>query len=384
MRAVWWMSALALALLTVAGRAQDVQPANWGRRNAPPPNCPPCLPDATPVPNAPAMPNDPNAASAPSSAAAALDEGARGAALASGQAAMPAFFGDLIGYSATRVVRDAHGNTRLVRVPIAARSGTKITDNESPRPTDRVFYTYNYFNDVNIGVNPGLPGVGLARHMVGFEKTLLDGDCSFGMRLPFSTITNTGGADGTFAGDLSLIFKYAFVNDRQTGDVLSGGLMLTVPTGQDIVVDQPNPLTGVVDGTTQDRFHPVIFQPFAGFIRSFNERLYVHGFTAVAVPTDARDVTIMWNDLGVGYRLYRNPNDRFIQAVIPTWEWHLNTPFTHRSAFTQPIGFSDQLNMTGGCYFQFPRSLLGVAAGFPVVGPRPFGVEAIASFTFRF
>ena len=28
--------------------------------------------------------------------------------------------------------------------------------------------------------------------------------------------------------------------------------------------------------------------------------------------------------------------------------------------------------------------VLGIAAGFPVTGPRPFGVEAIASFTFRF
>ncbi len=73
-----------------------------------------------------------------------------------------------------------------------------------------------------------------------------------------------------------------------------------------------------------------------------------------------------------------------MQGVVPTFEWHINTPLNHRGAFSTPIGFSDEVDMTGGCYFMLPRSVLGIAAGFPVTGPRPFGVEAIASFTFRF
>ena len=36
-------------------------------------------------------------------------------------------------------------------VSLAARGPFKISDNESPRPVDRVFATFNYFNNVGAG-----------------------------------------------------------------------------------------------------------------------------------------------------------------------------------------------------------------------------------------
>jgi hypothetical protein len=266
-----------------------------------------------------------------------------------------------------------------------ARSGAfKIAEYESPQPADRVYYAFNFYNDVNHSL--GVPGLDLFRHTIGFEKTFFGGDASFGMRLPFVRTSGLDGFDENRFSDMTLIFKYAMYKDCATGDVFSGGLALTVPTGGGITVDTPSTATTFAPAVTTDTFYPVIIQPFAGWVRSVGERFYLHGFHSIAVPTDGRDVTLLFNDVGIGAWLFRNPNagDRFLQAVVPTVEFHLNTPLTHRGAHTQPIGFADQLNLTFGTYIMFPRSTLGVACGMPLVGPRPFDAEGAINFTFRF
>jgi len=382
MRMAWWGLAVAVALCAAPAWAQELEQATWGKRSRQA-ECPPC-PELQPVPVPPGTPPAvPPSAQTPSDALvpeAFAQAGEGGTMPAEGYFAP--FFGDLIGYSGTRVVRDAHGNTTLVRVPIPARSGMKITENESPRPMNRVFYTYNFYSDVNGSLNPGM-GFGFSRHMLGFEKTFFGGDASFGMRLPFVSLSGPQGLLDSVFGDMTVIVKYAFINNRQTGDVFSGGLAVTVPTGDGIVLDLPN-ANGVIDGTVQEHFHPTVLQPWLGFIRFMTPRLYAQGFSSIAVPTDSRDVTILCNDLAFGYTIYRNPTDKFIQGIVPTVELHVNTPLNHRGARSIPLGFSDEVNMTCGCYMFLPRATLGGAVGFPMVGPRPFGVEAIGSFTFRF
>src|SRR5207247_1099521 len=94
-----------------------------------------------------------------------------------------------------------------VRVPVASQGAFKICENESPRPTDRVFFTYNFYSDATgapsgLGVprtdtvtNPNgtvtstpVPAVTIKldahREIFGFEKTFLDGNASIGMRAP--------------------------------------------------------------------------------------------------------------------------------------------------------------------------------------------------------
>src|SRR4029077_7370206 len=68
-----------------------------------------------------------------------------------------------------------------VRVPIATHASFKISDVESPRPSDRVYFNYNFYSQIPVGgVNADLH-----RELIGFEKTFKDGNASFGMRLPF-------------------------------------------------------------------------------------------------------------------------------------------------------------------------------------------------------
>jgi hypothetical protein len=245
------------------------------------------------------------------------------------------------------------------------RGASKISENESPRPADRIFFNYNYFNDVNLGK------VDVHRETFGFEKTFLNGDASFGVRIPFIQFSNQ---DGSQTGDLSLIGKYALIN--QPGAVLSTGIVVTLPTGS-------QPLA--FDFTKGQAIHSPVLQPFIGGIYNVTPDLFVQGFSSIAVPTDSRDVTMLFNSVGVGYWLYRRPaTDTFITGVIPTVEAHLNTPLNH-----QNDGIPDRLettvNVTGGAHIQiFNKATFGLAVGVPVSGPRPYNVEGLTSFNLRF
>src|SRR5262249_7261560 len=259
--------------------------------------------------------------------------------------------------------------------PVPGRySGIQITDNDSPRPTDRIYFGYNYYDQMGQGLNPGLGPITQNREWVGFEKTFLDGNASVGMRLPFVQL---GGPVGTgitssAVGDLSVLFKYAFVNNPVTGNVLASGLIVTTPT---------SPAGGLLsDGTSVP--HSVLLQPWAGFVWTFG-RGYVQGVTDLVVPTDGRDVTVFSNSLGVGYWLYRGDADRLLTGIIPVAEIHVRTPFSDRDP-NGLIFMQDMVNITGGVHFRFPRATLGGAVCVPVVGPRPWNVEAIAHLTFQF
>ena len=271
------------------------------------------------------------------------------------------------------VVQDTVAQQRLVRLTLAARySGVLITDNDNPRPQDRVYGGFNFYDDIGGSLNPGTGETDLQRQMVGFEKTFLGGDASFGMRLPFVQQYGPllGGTQNV--GDRSLIWKYALVNDRETGNLWSAGFMLTTPTGSGDAI--------LADGSVAP--HSVLFQPWTGFVRVF-DRAYVQGITSFVVPSDDRDPTLWNNSVAVGYYLYRGAGERWLSAVVPIAEVHVRTPLSN----TNPAGvvyLQDQVNVTGGVHFQFNRAVLSTAVCVPVVGPRPWALEAMGFFNFYF
>src|SRR5262249_29178792 len=157
--------------------------------------------------------------------------------------------------------------------------------------------------------------------------------------LPFVQILGDEVVAEEDVGDLTMLLKYAFINDRATGDLLSGGLVLTVPTGASFL---PKGLPDI---------HPVLLQPFLGFIWNSGD-LYVHGFSSLVVPPDSRDLTIWFNSVGVGYFAYRTPDgDALLSAGVPPLETHLTTPLTPRGSLSEPIGGIDILTFTGGARF---------------------------------
>lgn len=266
--------------------------------------------------------------------------------------------------------------------------GFKISENENPRPQDRIYFGFNYFDSINESINQRLGSeihdVRVYREIFGFEKTFLDGDASVGLRLPLNTlnfaseIEGLGGAD-TALGDLTAIFKYALINDRTTGNALPIGLAVTAPTGASHLGGTPL-FTG---------YHSTVLQPFTGYVYNLTDRLYSMGFSALDIPMDSRDVTYMTNDISVGYYLFRAQpgEDRLVTGVVPTFEVHVTTPLNHRGAFVtdDPMGAPDVVAFTAGTTFVFgQRSTLAIGYGTPVTGPRPYSYEILAQLNVRF
>jgi hypothetical protein len=291
--------------------------------------------------------------------------------------------------------------SRIVVLPASFAGAFKIAENESPKPQDRVFVSYNFYGNLRgpqngpndaftssqttINANtlslfsastsaifiPATPrvNVNLHRETFGFEKTFLDGFASIEMRVPLlqqrSSVTGIGASD---IGDLTIIGKYAFLLD-EAGNVLSAGLAVTAPTG---------PSIATIDGN----LHSTLLQPWAGYIWNF-DRFYLQAFHSVVIPTDARDVTLLFNDVGFNFWLYRGSPNRFLQFIVPTVEAHVTTPLNHRD-LNGAIFAPDLVVLTGGAHLGlFGNATLTLGAATPVTGPRPCTVEGFAQLNWR-
>jgi hypothetical protein len=269
---------------------------------------------------------------------------------------------------------------------------------------DRVFFTWNYFSNIadpqgapvapvdanqlairpNVGlpgttttqVNTSIPGLprttaNLHREVLGFEKTFLDGYASIELRLPLiQQSSNIDGFSARNVADLTIVGKYAFLLDRDTGNVFSAGLAVTAPTGPGI--DLP-------EGT----LHSTYLQPWVGYIWN-SDRFFLQAFHSVVFPTDSRDVTLLFNDVGLNYWLYRGDPNRVFNFVVPMIEAHVTTPLNHRDG-AGPIFVPDIVVITGGVHFGlFGNGTLSLGVATPVSGPRPFNVEGFMQLNWRF
>lgn len=261
----------------------------------------------------------------------------------------------------------------------------KISDNESPQPRDRLFVDFNYYDDVGAAVDRrlgiDLRDIAVFRETFGVEKTFLDNRASLGLRLPLNTLSaestaaGMGGTD-TDMGDLTAILKYAFWRNADTGNLVSAGLAVTAPTG-------PNHFAGSAIPVVRD----TVLEPFLGYSWSAGS-WFVHGFSGINVPTDSRDVTLLFNSIGVGYIIARAcPEERLLRAVVPTLEVHVSDPLNHRGAFkvADPAGTADVLNLTMAMTLELgQRSNLSFGIVTPTTGPKPFDIEALVQFNWYF
>lgn len=273
----------------------------------------------------------------------------------------------------------------LVRSVISSTNGFKIADNQSPRPQDRVYATFNYFGDVNGSINRRLGGVFSEMHIYretfGFEKTFWDRNASFGMRVPLDTLSvktplQAYGGTHTSMGNLSIFGKYVLWQDAARKNLVSAGLMVNAPTGPSSFAGAP----------ASKGFRDLSVQPFLGFFVS-EGNWYAQGFSAVNVATDPNDVTSFFNDLGVGYFLYRAASKTaLLQAFAPTFEAHINTPLNHRGfRLYDPAGTPDVVNLTYGVSLTFRQgAILSMGVATPVTGPRPFDYEVMAVLNWYF
>jgi hypothetical protein len=385
---------IVLGLVCIPASAQQLQPAIFPNRQcnppqlAPGPNCPQPCPFPIPVPEEPdKKAKEPEKEpgkepTIPPDAAPQTDAFAQTppAGTPGGGGFNPAMFGDLAGATMQKTIttiQPATPTAKVVKtnvfVPLLCRGSFKVAENESPKPCDRIFVNYNFFSDVNLG-EPSIGNASLHRETFGFEKTFLDGDASFELRVPVIQFTGGGISDASGFGDISFLFKYACINDRETGNVLAFGLMFTAPTD-----------TGSVDNVC-DQFHDWLIQPFLGYLVNI-DKCFIHGFESLVVPTDSRDATILFTDIGVGYWVYRARNGvgGLLTGVAPTMEMHVVTPFNHRGLNNgTEIGVPDWVTLTGGAHVFFGPVEVGCAVGTPITGPKPFDLEVLAHINIHF
>jgi hypothetical protein len=260
----------------------------------------------------------------------------------------------------------------------------KISDDDSPRPQSRTYFSFNYFYDLGDTINRltsgGIQHTRIHREIFGWEWASDDGTTSIGLRLPIDTYNASGplpGLDGasTDIGDLSIIFKW-LLWQNEAGSLLSTGLAVTAPTG-------PSPFAGSRDLAV---YHNTCLQPYCGWIWSAGD-LYLQGFTAIDAPTDLNDVVLLSNSVAAGYFLYQNRLNNSLTAVIPTVEVHVNTPLNHRGilGLSDPAGTPDMVDITGGVQFEYrDKSSMAIAFAMPVAGPRMFNFEILAQLRWRY
>jgi hypothetical protein len=284
-----------------------------------------------------------------------------------------AMIGDLVGAAfACRVL----GGVRFCD-PIVEHGPYKIAECESPLPQDRVYFNFNFYDDVRtLGVLGVTPKSDVYRETFGLEKAFGDGAFSIGVRAPLIQNDAPAGINVDDFGDMTLILKFAPIHDCQEGRVLATGLAVTVPTGPGIFVS---------DGTTSRTLHDTILQPWVGAALAAGDTgLYVTGFSSVAIPTDSEDVTFWFNDLGVGYVIDTGGLSTWITAVTPTVEAHVNTPLDHKNSDSLILGIN-LVDLVAGVHVTLKQDCtftLGAATS--LSGPRPYDVEMIAQLAMHY
>ena len=88
---------------------------------------------------------------------------------------------------------------------------------------------------------------------------------------------------------------------------------------------------------------------------------------------------------GATYEL-DDTDDAILNAIVPTYEVHVNTPLNHRGGYLRdPAGTPDVVDFTYGLNaFLYQQTKISFGVATPVTGPRPFSYEIPANISYRF
>ncbi len=268
---------------------------------------------------------------------------------------------------------------------------TKLVENASPIPRDRVYFNYSYFHNANISAERA----DINRFTPGFEKTFFDQWTSIEVRTPFAgTLSNVqevvgAGACGGVSeyrdvefGNMSVIFK-SFLWQEETWGI-SGGMQVLLPTAQSTFVRGTNQLGQPVQLVYVEN-QSVHTMPFIGSVwapneRSFNQIMlqmdidangnpaYVNnnlqpGIGGKQLTSAGRIVmpTFMYLGFSTGYWLYQSRGPG-LTGFSPVMEVHVNQgmyAFQQIKAGSYTLGDDrgtiSVINGLVGCNFEWNR-----------------------------
>jgi hypothetical protein len=351
-----------------------------------------------------------------------------------GLATVPNMFGDLAGGTNTIKFETTSGkpntfSSASFALPVAgggSRIG-KIAENDSPIPRDRIFFSYNHFQNVfqvsETPANPPAPTIfrqePLDRYTMGFEKTFLDGWTSVELRMPFTGTLNAQldavGLNAGNIGNMTVVLKSLLYMDSATA--VGAGMAIETPTGTDTFAR--------IDTTTlRFKNQTTHLLPYIGFVWSpgdprwgWGSGLFLSGFAQIDINTAGNSVDTLspnrvpisslgkltdqnlgFLDIAAGYWLYRDPDAPRLTGVAVVSELHYTTTLQNADPITGNVDGGvlslngnnkrfDVLNGTIGLQFLlFDASSLRVAGVFPLgdESRRLFDSELQVQFNRRF
>ena len=313
----------------------------------------------------------------------------------------PNMIGDMGGGQNLRITLsqgDLQINTGVPSPRAGILGRQRISDNDSPIPTDRLFCDYSYFHDAALT----LPS-DASRFVPGFEKTLFDGRMSVEMRFPMGIMESSDiaadsssfGTTGQF-GDIQVIGKAILL--QQDSWTLSTGLGISLPTAPDVNV-------GLTDGTSLVKIanRSTHLLPFFGLLAKPNDDWFAQAFlqidfAASGDPVSANltgaaltpvgniyDETLIFADVSIGRWLYRDPAQHFsgLAAVVEAHytgginspsTLHANNGITNFALGVSPVGYN-VLDLTLGAHAVVGSTTITVGYVTPVTEDRGFEGE---------
>jgi hypothetical protein len=348
-------------------------------------------------------------------------------------ASVPNMFGDVGTATLRASFVDSIGgsqNAAFADIPLPGGGGqtAKLAENDRPIPTDRVFFSYNHFQNiftVRQQVFAPTPAIftrqlPLDRYTIGAEKTFFDGWSSIEVRMPFQGFSDVTLADtsvnGGNIGNLAAVLKTLLYFDDDLA--IGAGMAIDTPTGSDVITTFGNSSLRFNNDATH-------LLPYIGFLYSpgdprwgWGDSLFITGIAQASVATNGNtvqvlgqggpvgeigklnDQTLMFFDIGVGYWLYRDPDAPRWTGVALLGEVHYTTTVQDADRIATPIGLGslvdignsvnrfDVVNGTIGLQFlMFDASSFRVAGVFPLGSredQRMFDSEVQFQFNRRF
>ena len=277
-------------------------------------------------------------------------------------------------------------------VPLSIRSGPgiftgarllpnfymKVADNNSAVPQDRVYMTYQFFNDVNTRQQLGpfpVPNQSsdMQLYKLGIEKTLMDGALSVDFILPFSHSSDPQGIGGGPFGGVpnqtelqNIAFGLKALLVQNNDYALSAGIRFEAPTADDI----QSGASGLPNQISNESWKVT---PYLAALYYLSDDTYFQAFGAYcfetsensinlnAVPSIGhyRDPGFLNLDVQLGHWLYRNEGGRGLTGLQAKIELHYTGVFQPRQIGTTagvptPLlvfnndGEHDILNLTTG------------------------------------
>ncbi len=267
---------------------------------------------------------------------------------------------------------------------------TKIADDNSPLPRDRVIFNYDYFNNAAIGT-----GVDVHRISPGFEKTFFNQLASAEVRFPFAaTLDSTFTSDGLTGramglGNVNITLKGLLYQDQTLA--VAAGFGVALPTAADT-------RARLADGTdlARVRNQAAVWTPYVAALYMPDSRLFAQLWAAVTAPGRGNTVEVNTDFTGlrkvgriddqplaqfdgqIGYWLYRAADrSARLQGLAPFLELHYNATVGQADVVSAGLfqvgspGSLNELNLTAGVATQLGDNfLLHVAAVVPLKGGR--------------